>query len=191
MKCSISVQDWNCCGENLRKLLHPTLPSMPGRIQILHMSEQQFWLKQTRSQDQGKFLWPQPDQENEKPSCLHRKPVTEEHTGNQSFYFMYMSVHQLVCVFIMCAQFIRRPDEETGVPWNWSYRRFFEPMCVLGTEPMSSGRTAAAFNCWALPWCLQITFLRQAKVWELPSIVWAGKASWRLKCVRNASDIIH
>ena len=53
--------------------------------------------------------------------------------------FILMSTHVLpTCMSVWGHQ----------IPWNWSYRRLWAAMKVLGIEPRFSGRVASAFTVW-------------------------------------------
>lgn len=87
------------------------------------------------------------------------------------FYFMCVSVLP-VCMLVHYVHAVpsevRIWDRTSG---NWSWRWLWGNMWVLGTEPMSSGRTARSLNCWAtcvlVFFCLSVSHTNTHTHWRL------------------------
>lgn len=65
------------------------------------------------------------------------------------YLFLYCVYECFASLFILHMQYPRKPEEGVGFP-ETRHRWLWAGMCVLGTEPWSSARTANALNKWAI-----------------------------------------
>lgn len=149
--------------ENLRKLLHQRLQgcwASSGHCLWVSCNSEK---KQTQSQEQGKFLWAQ-QTKGIKNSLVH---IINQALNSIRIIRAFISCIWGFTNLNVCGLYARSI--------LWFQKRVLDisgsgitngcetPVYVPGTEPMSSGRAASAFNCSCISPAPQITLLRQNK----------------------------